>query len=78
MTKRQRVTAALRGQPVDRLPLAFWLHNFATENSASGLADETLRLYRAFDESERVSDEPLGLIVDESNVEDLLSPLELA
>jgi len=49
MTKRQRVTAALRGEPVDRPPLAFWLHNFATENSARGLADETLRLYRAFD-----------------------------
>jgi uroporphyrinogen decarboxylase len=49
MTKRQRVAAALRGEPVDRLPLAFWLHNFASENSAQGLADETLRLYRAFD-----------------------------
>jgi uroporphyrinogen decarboxylase len=49
MTKRQRVTAALRGEPVDRVPLAFWLHNFATENSAQGLADETGRLARTFD-----------------------------
>jgi uroporphyrinogen decarboxylase len=49
VTRRQRVTAALRGEPVDRPPLAFWLHNFATENSAEGLADETLRLHRAFD-----------------------------
>jgi uroporphyrinogen decarboxylase len=49
MTKRQRVMAALHGQEVDRVPLAFWLHNFATENSATGLADETLRLARAFD-----------------------------
>ncbi len=49
MTKRQRVMAALRGQPVDRVPLAFWLHNFDTENSARGLADETLRLARTFD-----------------------------
>ena len=49
MTKRQRVMAALRGQPVDRIPLAFWLHNFNTENSARGLADETLRLARTFD-----------------------------
>ena len=49
MTKRERVMAALRGQPVDRVPLAFWLHNFATENSAKGLADETLRLARTFD-----------------------------
>jgi hypothetical protein len=37
-----------------------------------------MRLYRAFDESERMSDEPLGLVVDEGNVEELLSPLELA
>jgi uroporphyrinogen decarboxylase len=49
MTKRRRVMAALRGQAVDRVPLAFWLHNFATENSAKGLADETLRLARTFD-----------------------------
>ncbi|HET9317854.1 MAG TPA: uroporphyrinogen decarboxylase family protein [Vicinamibacteria bacterium] len=49
MTKRQRVMAALRGQSVDRIPHAFWLHNFNTENSARGLADETLRLARTFD-----------------------------
>ena len=49
MTKRERVMAALRGEPVDRVPLAFWMHNFATENSAEGLAGETLRLARAFD-----------------------------
>jgi uroporphyrinogen decarboxylase len=49
MTKRQRVMAALRGDAVDRVPVAFWLHNFATENSAKGLADETGRLARTFD-----------------------------
>ena len=49
MTKRERVIAALRGEPVDRVPIAFWLHNFATENSADGLATETLRLARVFD-----------------------------
>jgi uroporphyrinogen decarboxylase len=49
MTKRQRVMAALRGEAVDRVPLAFWLHNFASENSAKGLADETLRLLHRFD-----------------------------
>jgi hypothetical protein len=37
-----------------------------------------MRLYRAFDESERLGDDPLALVVDESNVEDLLAPLELA
>src|SRR5215470_6974444 len=49
MLKRERVIAALRGEPVDRVPIAFWLHNFATENSADGLATETLRLARVFD-----------------------------
>ena len=48
MTPRQRVMAALRGEPVDRVPVAFWLHNFATENSAMGLADETRRLHATF------------------------------
>src|SRR5437667_19986 len=47
MTKRERVLAALRGDPVDRVPLSFWLHNFVTENSAAGLAAiaETLDVY---------------------------------
>jgi uroporphyrinogen decarboxylase len=49
MLKRERVIGALRGEPVDRVPIAFWLHNFATENSADGLATETLRLARVFD-----------------------------
>jgi uroporphyrinogen decarboxylase len=48
-TKRERVLAALRGEPVDRVPIAFWLHNFAAENSAEGLAGETLRLAKTFD-----------------------------
>jgi uroporphyrinogen decarboxylase len=48
-TRRERVLAALRGDPVDRVPIAFWLHNFATENSAAGLATETQRLARVFD-----------------------------
>src|SRR5919108_356845 len=49
MTRRERVLAALRGDPVDRVPLSFWLHNFVAENSAKGLADETMRLVRTFD-----------------------------
>src|SRR5258705_2772989 len=49
MTKRERVMAAFGGKPVDRVPLAFWLHNFATENTAEGLANETLRLAKTFD-----------------------------
>jgi len=49
MTKRERVMAALRGAPVDRVPVSLWLHNFAFENSAAALAAETLRLVRRFD-----------------------------
>ena len=48
MTSRERVMLALRGEPVDRVPVAFWLHNFATENSAAGLAGETQRLHETF------------------------------
>jgi uroporphyrinogen decarboxylase len=49
MTKRERVRAAVRGEPVDRVPVSLWLHNFATENSAETLTAETLRLARRFD-----------------------------
>jgi uroporphyrinogen decarboxylase len=49
MNRRERVMAALAGKPVDRVPVSLWLHNFATENSAEGLAAETLRLARRFD-----------------------------
>ena len=49
MNKRERVMAAIHGEPVDRVPVSFWLHNFARENSAQALTDETIRLQRAFD-----------------------------
>jgi len=49
MTTRERVMAALDGREVNRVPLAVWMHNFASENSARGLAAETLRLARTFD-----------------------------
>jgi uroporphyrinogen decarboxylase len=48
MTNRERVMAALRGEALDRVPLAFWMHNFATENAAETLAAESLRLARTF------------------------------
>jgi uroporphyrinogen decarboxylase len=49
MTRRERVMAALRGEPVDRVPVSLWLHNFAAENSADELAAETQRLARRFE-----------------------------
>jgi uroporphyrinogen decarboxylase len=48
MNHRERVMAAIQGKPVDRVPMSFWLHNFAEEHSAKALSDETVRLYRTF------------------------------
>jgi uroporphyrinogen decarboxylase len=49
VSKRSRVLAALRGDPVDRVPVSFWGHHYVAENSAEGLALETLRWARQFD-----------------------------
>jgi uroporphyrinogen decarboxylase len=49
MTKRDRVMAALRGEPVDRVPLSFWMHNFAAENTLEDFVAESVRLARLFD-----------------------------
>ena len=46
MSARARVTAALRGDPVDRVPVSLWTHNFTAENSAQELCRETVRLAR--------------------------------
>jgi uroporphyrinogen decarboxylase len=49
MTKRERVLAAVQGDEVDRVPVSFWVHNFARENSASSLARESARFLQAYD-----------------------------
>lgn len=49
MTKRERVLAAVAGEPVDRVPISFWVHNFARENSAEELAAETVQFVRTYD-----------------------------
>jgi uroporphyrinogen decarboxylase len=49
MDKRQRVMAALRGQPVDRVPVAAWGHDYVREWSAQGLAEATLEAYQRYD-----------------------------
>ena len=49
MTKRDRVMAALRGQTVDRVPLSFWMHDFAAENKIESFVAESLRLAATFD-----------------------------
>ncbi len=42
MTKRERVRAALRGEPVDRVPASFWGHDYVREWSAEGTATAML------------------------------------
>lgn len=44
MTRTERVMAAVRGEPVDRLPVCFW-HHFRPEGSGRHLADATLRFF---------------------------------
>src|SRR5688572_12242353 len=44
MSRTERVQAAVRGEPVDRLPVCFW-HHFRPEGSGRALADSTLRFF---------------------------------
>jgi len=48
MTKREGVRAAVVGQDVDRLPLAFW-HHFRPHGSSQKLAAATLDFFGRFD-----------------------------
>ncbi len=49
MTKWERVQAALRGDPVDRIPVSLWGHDFAREWSAEELAETMLERHRRYD-----------------------------
>src|SRR2546426_6688010 len=49
MTKRERVVAALGGQPIDRPPVAFWRHAPDVDHTAKGLAEAMLVFHRRFD-----------------------------
>ncbi|HEU5102493.1 MAG TPA: uroporphyrinogen decarboxylase family protein [Roseiflexaceae bacterium] len=49
LTKRERVTAALRGEPVDRPPVAAWRHFIPEERGAEALAAAHLRFFEVFD-----------------------------
>ncbi|HSB77431.1 MAG TPA: uroporphyrinogen decarboxylase family protein [Candidatus Methylomirabilis sp.] len=48
-SKSQRVRLSLAGEVVDRTPVSFWVHNFARENTAEELAQETIEQYRRYD-----------------------------
>lgn len=59
--------------------LAAWRQAHGRELDANEqYAVAKMRLFRAFDEAESLNEQPLALMVDEANVEELLSPLELA
>lgn len=49
MTKWERVQAATRGDPVDRVPVSLWGHDFLREWSAEGLAEAMLERHRQHD-----------------------------
>ena len=49
MKKRERVYAALQGEPVDRLPVSLWRHFFKQDRSPEGLAQATLDFSRRYD-----------------------------
>ncbi len=49
MTKRERVQAALRGEPADRVPAGFWGHDFLREWSAEELCAAMVESVQAYD-----------------------------
>jgi uroporphyrinogen decarboxylase len=49
MTHRERVLAAVRGEPVDRPPVSFWGHAYDRESSAEALAGATLEDWRRYE-----------------------------
>jgi len=49
MSKWERVEAALRGEEVDRIPIALWKHYHLQDRAPGQLAEVTLALHRQFD-----------------------------
>ena len=49
MTKRERVLAAVKGEPVDRVPISYYNHNHAVEGSPDTLVPTLLEHSRKFD-----------------------------
>ncbi|MFN8474081.1 MAG: uroporphyrinogen decarboxylase family protein [Anaerolineae bacterium] len=49
VTKKERVDAALRGQPVDRPPVSLWRHFYESEETAQGLAQSMLHWQTTYD-----------------------------
>lgn len=49
MTKKERIDAALRNQPVDRPPVSLWRHFYECEQSAEDLAGAMLAFHKKYD-----------------------------
>ncbi|MFN8456071.1 MAG: uroporphyrinogen decarboxylase family protein [Anaerolineae bacterium] len=49
MNKRERVYAAMEGQPVDRVPLSLWRHFHKRDQRPGELATATLEFYQRYD-----------------------------
>lgn len=78
VTADQRPPLALKVFVSDRA-LTAWREAHRRElGSTEQYAAAKMRLFRAFDECDRVRDERLNLVVDETNIEGLLEPLDLA
>ncbi|HKS95799.1 MAG TPA: hypothetical protein VJV74_06645 [Terriglobia bacterium] len=64
---------------VSERALAAWRDAHARDlDSKEQYAAAKMRLFRAFDESEHLRSERRSLMVDETNAEDLLAPLDLS
>jgi hypothetical protein len=74
----QRAPFTLRVFVADRATAA-WREAHGRElDSNEQYAAAKIRLFRAFDEYARLVEHRLALVVDETNVEELLAPLDLA
>jgi uroporphyrinogen decarboxylase len=49
MNKKERVDAALRGDPVDRVPVSLWGHDFEREWGAQSLTEAMIESYTRYD-----------------------------
>ena len=49
MNKIERVDAAVKGQPVDRVPASMWGHDYLREWTPEGVAEAMLENYRTYD-----------------------------
>jgi uroporphyrinogen decarboxylase len=48
MSRRERLLAAVRGEPTDRVPYAFWRHFPTVDGNPAGLAQATLRFHERY------------------------------